>query len=30
MVSLAAAYEGYGEGDKFWVSGLMSKREAEE
>lgn len=27
---LAATYEGYGEGDKFWISGLMPKREAEE
>lgn len=27
---LAATYEGYGEGDKFWVSGLMPQREAEE
>lgn len=22
---LAATYEGYGEGDKFWISGLMPK-----
>lgn len=27
---LAAAYEGYSEGDEFWMSGLMPKREAEE
>lgn len=27
---LAATYEGYGEGDKFWISGLRPKREAEE
>lgn len=27
---LAATYEGYGEGDKSWISGLMPKQEAEE
>lgn len=30
MVRLAATYEGYGEGDKSWISGLMPKQEAEE